>query len=274
MNGRAEKVKQTFELGCQTITFGERQRERFPELLASVAAAGYDGVEIGFRHIRDLPAVRLRDLLEQNGLQLLATHVGGDLNDLQGAQGERRLFHEVVDYLEVTGTKSMMYSGLTNKNPEQFARDLALLRQAARACASRGIRLLYHNHDWEFADGGGVMEGILGLDGPTVGLCVDVGWVMKGRQNAVAFLERVRDRIEAIHFKDFATGPSSPRVVDTVVLGRGVAPLAETAAWLKANQRNLWVVAEQDHTDGTPEAAVAANARYLKDLFDEKEAGA
>ena len=80
----------------------------------------------------------------------------------------------------------------------------------------------------------------------------------------IDFLERARPRIGAVHFKDFAT--MAP-VVDTVPLGRGVVPLVEAAVWLKDNIGSLWVIAEQDNTDGDPADAVAENGAFLNRHF-------
>ena len=44
-------------LSCQTITFGDEQYLRFPQVLKHVASVGYDGVEIGYRRLA--PIVRL-----------------------------------------------------------------------------------------------------------------------------------------------------------------------------------------------------------------------
>ena len=52
-----------FRVACQTITWGQDQSRRFPEVFAAVAAAGYQGVEIGFRHLAGLDAGTLRHML-------------------------------------------------------------------------------------------------------------------------------------------------------------------------------------------------------------------
>jgi len=253
-----------FRIACQTITWGEGQRNIFPEVFAQVAEAGYTGVEIGFRHIREIPPADLAALLEKNGLVLAASHVGGNLLDTGQADKERGILDEVLDYLEATGSKLLMYSGLRYQSDSQFAADLDMLNSSAELCAARGVSLLYHNHDFEFADGGKAIRGLLDQGGDALGFCPDVGWVMKGGADVIAFLDEAKDRIGAIHFKDFAT---KEKKVDTVVLGEGVAPLAETADWLKSNKSGLWVIAEQDNAAIPPAQAAAENAAYLKKIL-------
>jgi sugar phosphate isomerase/epimerase len=253
-----------FGIACQTITWGEGQRERFPQVFAEVAAAGFAGVEIGFRHIRSTPPEELNRMLGDAGLSMVASHVGGNLLDSDQAGQERRMLDEVLDYLETAGTKLLMYSGLRYKDDAQFSRDMAMLNESAARCRERGVSLLYHNHNWEFADGGRVIKALLHDGASDLGFCPDVGWVMKGGMDIVEFLEAAKDRIGAMHFKDFATRADC---VDTVILGEGVAPLKEAAEWLRQQSNGMWVIAEQDRADVSCAEAALGNAAFLRTVF-------
>lgn len=253
------------KLACQTITFGPEQSGDFPAVLAAVAAAGYAGVEVGFRHFAALPPGEFGRMLDDAGLSLVASHVGGNLQDTEQAGGERRMIEAVLDALDPLGTKLLMYSGLRQESDEQLARELGGLSDAARVAADAGVRLLYHNHDWEFADGRRVMDAILRDAPDELGLCPDIGWVMKGGEDVRAFLHETADRIGALHFKDFATTDPG---VDTVLLGEGAVPLKKAAEWVQTSSPDLWVIAEQDSADVPAADAVAANARYLRSIFD------
>jgi sugar phosphate isomerase/epimerase len=254
-------------LACQTITFGEDQRHNFDTVFASVHSAGYEGVEIGFRHLRDHTPDALKKLLSKYQLSLLASHVGGNLFDTAGASNERALIDRVIEYLNQIGTKLLMYSGLRFNDADQFSRDLASLNRAADACAKNGIRLLYHNHDWEFESDANVMNAIVQDSSPNLGLCPDLGWIMKGGGDVLAFLAQNKSRLGAIHFKDFSTRAKQPGTIDTCLLGQGVAPLCEAANWLKKNVNDMWMIAEQDQAQIAPEAAIAANGEFLRSVF-------
>ena len=136
-----------------------------------------------------------------------------------------------------------------------------MLCRSARRCAESGVKLLYHNHNWEFSDEEGrVMQDLLATACDELALCPDLGWIHKGGEDVLEFLKQNQERIGAVHFKDFA---SMEPVVDTVVLGRGIAPLREALAWLQTNRPELWLIAEQDYCEGDPADAVAANAAFL-----------
>ena len=179
-------------------------------------------------------------------------------------ESERRVIDAVLDYLEPLGARLVMYSGLRYESDGQLASDLAMLNRSAERCAERGVRLLYHNHNWEFADGARVMRAVLEDGCPALGLCPDVGWVMKGGRDAVEFLEGAGERVGALHFKDFATAGGE---VDTVLLGTGVAPLREAGRWAMRAMDGGWMIAEQDRAEGDPAEAVAANGAFLRGVF-------
>ena len=249
-------------IACQTITFGEEQNRRFPAIFETISDVGYTGVEIGFRHIEPIGADALGAWLNAAGLRLVATHLGGNLYDANQADGERQVVDGVMDFLAPLGTRLIMYSGLRFRDRDQFERDMADLNQAATRCAERGFRLLYHNHNWEFADGERVMSALLTDTDGALGFCPDVGWVDKAGTDVLGFLDRVRDRVGAVHFKDFAGRGDE---IDTVELGDGVVPLGDVVRWMQKNGLgDLWAIAEQDRSALPAEQAVRVNSEYLQ----------
>jgi sugar phosphate isomerase/epimerase len=253
-----------FPIACQTITWGDDQAAVFPRVFDEVKAAGFAGVEIGFRNIRQVPPADIKRMLDDRGLALAALHIGGNLFDPAQADEERRNLDLALEYVTAMGTEFLVYSGLRYQDESQFARDFLNLNSAAEECHSRGKRLLYHNHNWEFAGDARVITALIEKGSHRLGFCPDIGWVMKAGWRIAPFLERIKERIGAIHFKDFATdGPA----VDTVVLGTGVAPLREAAEWLETDTGGMWVIAEQDTADIEPAQAAKENAAFLSALF-------
>ena len=255
----------TVRLGLQTITWGDGQFETFPHVFDVAARGGYGGVEIGYRRIQSTPPDVLQRLLDAQGLSFVATHAGGNLEDPAQAGEERRLIDDLLAYVKAMGSDLLMFSGLRYENDTQIAADIAQLNRMAELCARQGVHLLYHNHNWEFAGGGKTIRAILDQADETVGFCPDVGWLYKARVEIVPFLESIRPRIGAIHFKDFASlGPG----VDTVVLGKGVIPLEQVAAWInQAGFEDLWVIAEQDNAVGGVDEDVLGNGAFLQRAF-------
>lgn len=249
-------------LGLQTITWGDPQHDRMDAILATAAAAGYAGVEIGWRRVSDVGVDRLGELLERHGLELAASHVGGNLVDVQQADTERQDIDPVLDGLDSLRCGLVLYSGLKYESDAQLAREIDHLNAAAERCAARGVRLCYHNHDWEFDHGQAVYRALIDRTADALAFCPDVGWLHKAGQDCLAVLDAMRPRLAALHFKDFRT--RTPGVADFCCLGEGCVPFEAVLGWVRRQGlSDFWIIAEQDEHDGPPEQAVQRNAAYL-----------
>ncbi|OPZ15881.1 MAG: Inosose dehydratase [candidate division BRC1 bacterium ADurb.BinA364] len=250
-----------FRFACQTITFGAEQNKRFPEVFAAVARCGYTGVETGLRHLQALPGAEIKRMLDACGLKLAATHLGGNLEDPAQAAGEKTMAQDALDYIEPLGAKFIMYSGLKFESEGQLARDIDMISRSAALCKSRAVQLLYHNHAWEFENDWRIMNALIERSSADLGFCPDVGWVHKGGADVLEFLDKVKERVGAIHFKDFLT-VGEPK--DFCTLGEGVTPFPAIVDWMRANRPDLWVIAEQDKSDLDAEEAVRRNLDYMR----------
>lgn len=88
-----------------------------------------------------------------------------------------------------------------------------------------GLRLAYHNHEWEFLkyDGQTALEAIFGAaPKELLGWEADLGWVRRAGQAPLEWVERYADRLESVHAKDIAT-PGQGRDEDGwAALGEGM----------------------------------------------------
>ncbi len=253
----------SFTLGCQTITWGDEQDARFPEVFSEIADAGFEGLEIGFRRIASQKPDAFCNELKKHGLTLVASHIGGNLADLNQARGEWDVLSKVLDFLNAANADLLMLSGIHGKDPETLMQELDFYEKAEATCAARNVKLLYHNHDWEFTSANGVFEAM--LERKAFRFCPDLGWIYKAGQPVTQILDRIADRIGAVHFKDFAA--LEPRM-NTVTLGDGAAPLAECAKWIQTHiSEPLWIIAEQDSSDIPTAEMAGRNASFLTTHF-------
>ena len=113
---------------------------------------------------------------------------------------------------------------------QDVERVAALLNTAAGKAAEHGVRVAYHNHDWELRlllDGTTSLEVLAGLVDPAVVLEVDTYWAAVGGQDVPELLGRLGDRVIALHLKD---GPLTGVTADQLPLGSGDLPAAEILA--------------------------------------------
>jgi sugar phosphate isomerase/epimerase len=135
------------------------------------------------------------------------------------------------------------------------------LNAAAKKGAEYGIRVGYHNHDWEIAskiEGTTALEFFAGLLDPELVLEVDTYWAAVGGEDPIALLERLGDRVVAIHIKD---GPVNKDKQAQLPAGQGAVDIWGVIAAAK----NLEVgVVEFDDYSGDVFEGVAMSLRYLQ----------
>jgi sugar phosphate isomerase/epimerase len=148
----------------------------------------------------------------------------------------------------------------------QYARDLSDL---GKRLADRGLRLGYHNHQFEFEDIGGrpALEVFADALAPEVVLEVDVYWAAVGGQNVPDLLTRLGDRVRFLHVKD---GPAADTVAPMTAVGSGTLPIADILA---ASPSAQWHIVELDACATDLFEAVVGSLDWLVDQGLARRAG-
>ncbi len=99
---------------------------------------------------------------------------------------------------------------------------LARLGESVNAA---GLRMAYHNHDWEFLsfDGQTALESIFGAaPKELLGWEADLGWVRRAGQVPMEWVERFGDRLVSVHAKDIAVSGQGTDEDGWCALGEGI----------------------------------------------------
>jgi sugar phosphate isomerase/epimerase len=220
-----------------------------PGVLKRLAGFGYQAVE-PFDVLTD-PDV-LRAELDQAGLAVCSVHTRPF-----GDQAEAAFRGAAT-----VGAGTVIVPWLP---PERFADADAIaavaaeLNEAARQAAQHGLRLGYHNHDFELSTlvgGRPALEVLAGQLDPEVVLEVDTYWAAVGGQPVPELLGRLGPRVRYLHVKD---GPVTKDDPNTAV-GSGKMPVADILA---ASPSVEWHVVEFDACATDVLAAVADSLTWL-----------
>ncbi len=245
----------------QTITWGDPQHQLFPEIFRVANQAGFGGLEIGYRRLSQVPVEHVRKLLNQHDLRLSGCHVGGNLADLAQAETERAGLAKVLATVTALDARFVIYSGLKQDSTQALGQEIEQIRLFADLCADQGVRLLYHNHDWEFRDNRLVWRMLGDAQIQALQFALDLGWAARAKQDLTQLLTEVGSQAPILHFKDFSNWHDD---MATCHLGQGVIDFAPAWRWIAAqSDLDLWATAEQDFADDADQAC-AANAAYLQ----------
>ncbi|WP_457965532.1 sugar phosphate isomerase/epimerase [Arthrobacter sp. D1-29] len=113
---------------------------------------------------------------------------------------------------------------------EDIQATAAALNAAAKKGAEYGIRVGYHNHQWELesmVEGRTALEYFADLLDPELVLEVDTYWVAVGGQDPVEILSKLGDRVKFIHIKD---GPLTADTKAQQPAGQGKVPVLDVIA--------------------------------------------
>jgi sugar phosphate isomerase/epimerase len=146
----------------------------------------------------------------------------------------------------------------TAEGVSQLARDL---NETAAKAAGHGLRLGYHNHDFELSShiaGRPALEVLADALDPAIILEVDTYWAAVGGQDVPALLGRLGDRVRYLHVKD---GPVTKEDPMTSV-GSGRMPVAEILAACPSAE---WHVVELDSCATDMLTAVGDSLAWLAD---------
>jgi sugar phosphate isomerase/epimerase len=217
----------------QLYTIREQMTADRAAVLAEVAALGYGAVE-PFNILNDPGGLRAD--LDAVGLRACSVHA-------VPAGGEAEA---VVRAARTLGADTVIIPSLP---PPRFAdadsvKALAReLNELAAWTAGQGLRLGYHNHDFELASlvgGAPALEVLADQLDDALLLEIDTYWAAVGGQDVAALLRRLGERVRYLHVKD---GPVVNRDDFMTAVGAGQMPVAEILA---ASPSAQWHVVELD----------------------------
>ena len=246
--------------GVQLYTVRRLLERDFEGTLTALRAIGFREVE--FAGYPDGATGReVARMLSRVGLDGPSTHVGLDRI--------RNRWDETVDFAVEAGHRYLVLASLpeTERASLDAYRRLAdELNRAAETAGRRGLRVGYHNHDFELTP----LEGQLPYDvlaGATdpalVVLELDVYWMVRGGHDPVAYFRRWPGRFRLVHLKDMDRTPAR----GFTELGRGRIDFRRILVGAKTGGTQHYYY-EQDETGGDPLASARVSFGYLESLPD------
>ena len=216
-----------------------------PGALARLAAIGVTRVE-PFDLLTDPGG--LRDALAAAGLTAPSAHarIGAD------AELDR-----VFEAAATVGARTVIHPYTA---PERWVSEAGVdavveeLAAAADAARSYGLRVGYHNHDWELASRPG-LERLADRLPAEVVLELDTYWAAVGGEDVPALVGRLGDRVRLLHLKD---GPIDKVNASQLPLGSGAMPVA--AILEAATAAELAVLEFDDYAGDLFEGLAAGHA--------------
>ena len=250
------------QIGAQLYTlrmYAQNERD-LGRTLEKVSEIGYRTVQIS--GVGPVAPQRIKALCDDNGLQIVLTHCADDdFLERIDALIERHLLY------------GCRYVGLgmlpeRYRTPEMLPRFADDFGPAAERLNAAGMKLMYHNHAFEFArmpDGRTMMDHLLDmLPADLMGVTADTYWLQFGGMDAAAWLRAHADRLHCVHLKDYVPVHFEARMAP---VGQGNLDFAGILRSLKTNGVTEYALVEQDDCYGaSPFDCLKQSFEYLQTL--------
>lgn len=216
-------------IGIQLYTLGPDVAKDLDGTLKTLAAIGYRTVELA--GLAGRTPTEFRASLDRAGLSAPSVHVQprggegsfeGDLGKLAAdlhVLGAKIAVMPVPPIPERFGksTPEEGFGGYMRRvsagmTADDWKRIAETLNAKARALKASGLRVGYHNHNFELAPVGatnGLELLLAGTDPSLVTFELDLGWLAAAGVDAVAFLAKYKGRVGLVHVKDVAASTTA-----------------------------------------------------------------
>jgi len=219
-------------IGIQLYTVGPDAAKDLDGTLKALSAMGYKAVEsAGFY---GKTAAQFRAALDAAGVACPSAHI-------QGRGGLDGDLAKLADDLKTIGVKTAVMPSpyipdrlqgkglretLTQLTADDFKMNADFLNAKAAGLKSAGIKVGYHNHNFELAPLGSTngLEILLkNTDPALVTFEMDLGWVAAAGRDPAALLKAHKGRFTLVHIKDLkaSTKPNFELTMDPTEIGAG-----------------------------------------------------
>jgi sugar phosphate isomerase/epimerase len=254
LSGCAKTPKDRIPIGVQLYSVRRECEKDLEKTLAEVAKIGYEGVEFADYYGRT--AEQLRKLLDENGLKCCGTHT--QLDTLLGDE-----LQKTIEFNKVIGNPNLIVPWLPEekRKTKQDWLDLAkLFNEIAEKAAQKGMRIGYHNHDFETKplEGEEPWDILFGATGRNVIMQVDTGNMMSGGGDPIKYLKKYPGRSITVHLKEYSkTNPKA-------ILGEGDMDWKQVLNICSTTGGTEWYIIEEEKDVYPPLECIAMCLKNLK----------
>ncbi len=255
------------QYGIQLYTVRNDVFKQLLPTLEYLSRAGYTQVELfGFDGSKFFgkTATELKALMDANGLTAPSGHYY-----LPPAlyNGNTDLWKKTIEAAHTMGHRFMVIPWLDveHRNEEAFKKLVDTMNTLALLTKNAGMKLAYHNHEFEFAkatDGKPFLQHLLdGTDAGLVDFELDLYWVVYAGENPLDWFNKYPGRFTMWHIKDMTTNKKGER--ESTQVGDGTIDFAPFFA--KRKQSGLiYGFVEQEAYTMPEEACVKRSIAFLK----------
>ena len=263
-------AKASNKVGLQLYSLRDQLPKDVKGVIAKVAKAGYNEVEtFGFNKETGywgLKGKEFSQLLKDNGLTTPSGHYGLDEYLGSGKTDDLNAYIEVANTI---GQSHIIIPALNHnfiKTVDDCKGIAEKMNKIAGILKKSGLKLGYHNHNFEWAPVGDTTfyDVVLSNTDPKlVAMEMDIYWVVRAGKNPVEIFEKHPGRFAFVHVKD----RDKTNAELNTEIGNGDIDFKTILGKAKLAGVKHFIVEQENYTNIDPYVSIAKSASYLKNTL-------
>lgn len=254
------------EIGLQLYTLRDELPKNVKATLEKVAEAGFTTVETYGFSIKDqfwgLSPIELKKILDTNGLRAISGHYNlgsfladGNTTELKAAIEAAKILKS--EYLTIPWIDEPL-----RKDIKDYKVIATRLNEAGKMCQKSGLKLVYHNHDFEFQKHDGITGYEILLketDKDLVYFELDLYWVVRSGNDPVKLFTANPGRFKMWHVKDM----DKLNPTQNTEIGSGSIDFKTIFAAAKQSSMKHFFVEQENNYNPNPSASIKTSCDFI-----------
>lgn len=246
--------------------------DNLERIFSGTARAGFQRVELDASFFKPELAEETARRLRRHKLEVPIVYNGGPMHMRELAEATWAETLEMAEAAKTAGAAAVNFNASPKpdgqrKSDAELKTQAYYIDQLAEELALRHMHLFLHQHALEMAENAREWRHLLANTNPaTVSFCVDVDWVLRGKQDPMTIIEEARRRLASLHLRNSVNG------VWTEAFGPGDIDYQNVADYLKATAYRGYLVVELAYVAETRktrslEDNLKESRRYAEKIF-------
>jgi sugar phosphate isomerase/epimerase len=257
-------------VGLQLYSLRDQLPTDVKGCIEKVAAAGYKLVET-FGYSKEpgfwgMDAKAFSNLLKANGLSTPSGHFGLDDYFVHDKTDSLKAYIEAANIIGTSYIVVPSINGEVLKSADDFKMVANKMNKAADMCKASGLKLGYHNHnfEWKPVDGTTFYDTLLKETDPAlVNMEMDIYWVVRSNQDPVKIFEAHPGRFFACHLKDM--DKSNPKL--NTEIGKGSIDFKTIMGKAKLAGLKYFIVEQENYINIDPYVSITESSAYVRNVL-------
>jgi len=256
-------------LGLQLYTVRQDLAKDYEGTMRKLKAIGIRNVQANLT-MSGKSSTDQKKLYDAMGFTWKSIHAGGD--------ALRKTLSATIDEAGKVGITNITCSFplypmdraaiLAGPSIDDWKRNAETFNTCGLACKGAGMTFSYHNHNLEFRKIGNVVPYdmlIAETDPSLVSMEMDIGWVVAGGADPVAYLNKYPTRFHSLHVKDLKKSgiPNTNMKMISAIIGRGIVDWKKLIPAIHKTSVSRAFLEIEEPYNPSPLGMVAASFRHL-----------